>query len=660
MTAIPTHSESARTPAPVHIPGLPVLYVLLVIAWWPAGAWWRSDDLLAIHYAEDFSRALSDFVGPQYGLQGVAEFWRPLITLSFAIEEELGANAFVSHLINTLVHAGTACLVAWLGVRLLGPFRGFMAGLLWGLAPTHIGSIFWAVGRVDVFATFFTLASFVAVVRRVDGRKRTGRRSEWIWFILALGCKEVAMVLPAAAALVAFAAAKDGRRFRTALSTWPLWVLLAGYVVLRFALFGGMGGYSSTVTMDTLKAQWEQGSIWTETVLPWGEGLMRGFGTVLNPLRKAPIEPENLVYAGYVPVLLAVGLYFAAKRKLLFGLTAIGFVLTAAPFVHVWAVADELPNLRLFYLPTVAICLFLGGAGVVPAILTLVVWVPPTLEWHRQYFDQYRDCKAVHQQIIATATELPDQPLFLAGLRRSHEGKMAVGFKEAVDRLCQTPFVEEGRTRRTLALRPLGVNAIANRVPYGEQLTLPFDDAMTLAFAPDGTSIGQPPEIGSNGTRLPDLELSTVGLEYLASRQLIQLKERPDLARIESSEAIFDGALATKARVTLFTGCGYLSTFVPLHATEDQKAAVWISEVLLSSYLDLAADAAQDRVILKALEVPTALDLDLGFPTLVEFGRNEEIGGSIAFVPLAANRKILTLRFDRELPKFLYGKLEDE
>ena len=63
---------------------------------------------------------------------------------------------------------------------------------------------------------------------------------------------------------------------------------------------------------------------------------------------------------------------------------------------------------------------------------------------------------------------------------------------------------------------------------------------------------------------------------------------------------------------------------------------------------------------MNALEIPTALDLDLGFPTLVEFGRDETIGGSTVFVPLAANRKIVTLTFDRELPRFLYGKLEVE
>ena len=84
--------------------GLPFAWLipLLVVAlWWPIGTYWQSDDWLAIHHAFDAGRALSDFTGNQYGLEGLVWFYRPMITLSFWADSLTAATSpFFFHFSN--------------------------------------------------------------------------------------------------------------------------------------------------------------------------------------------------------------------------------------------------------------------------------------------------------------------------------------------------------------------------------------------------------------------------------------------------------------------------------------------------------------------------------------------------------------------------------
>ena len=149
-------------------------------------------------------------------------FYRPLITFSFWLEQAVfGADPLVAHVVNTLAHATSAVLLGALGARLVGPLRGFLAGLLWALAPTHAGSILWAVGRVDSHTTVWVLATLLLVTRWVDGRRRALPLA-LATAACALCSKESALVLPGLVAVTAFVAGMPGHRPRTALrATWP-------------------------------------------------------------------------------------------------------------------------------------------------------------------------------------------------------------------------------------------------------------------------------------------------------------------------------------------------------------------------------------------------------------------------------------------------------
>ncbi|MBZ0150551.1 MAG: hypothetical protein K8J09_03395, partial [Planctomycetes bacterium] len=137
-----------------------LLPTIAIAAWWPFAPYWQSDDFLALHYAQDLSRALHDCVGPQYGATDIWWFYRPLITLSFWLDQQLGgATPGVSFWSNVLAHATSTLLVGLIWRRFLGDRAAFAAAAAWAVLPSHLGSIAWAVGRVDSHTTVWCLAT---------------------------------------------------------------------------------------------------------------------------------------------------------------------------------------------------------------------------------------------------------------------------------------------------------------------------------------------------------------------------------------------------------------------------------------------------------------------------------------------------------------------
>ena len=223
-----------------------MIALLVAAVWWPQSTYWQSDDWIAVQYAADPLRALSDFWGNQYGLGGVVWFYRPLVTLSFALDTAIGGgDPLVSHLVNAIAQGlGAMCLGLVVG-RFLGPGAGWWSALIWGTSPVHAGSVLWAVGRVDSHCVPWMLLSAVLLIRWHDGKQKT-RLGALLAFAAALSTKELAFVTPGIAAVLCFALAEPGRRLRAAATgSWPFFAVLTGCLVWRYVLFGRLlGGYS--------------------------------------------------------------------------------------------------------------------------------------------------------------------------------------------------------------------------------------------------------------------------------------------------------------------------------------------------------------------------------------------------------------------------------
>lgn len=164
-------------------------------------------------------------------------FWRPLITLSYAVETVVfRGQAWGFHLVNALVAAAVSALVVLCAQQLGVPaLAALLAGLWFAVMPHHVESVAWIAGRTDVFC-----AAFLLLALWLDGRDAAARRRRpGLGALLALAgallCKEAAVLF----ALVVLARAWCERRVRFgAALRWiaPYLALTLVYLVVHFVL----------------------------------------------------------------------------------------------------------------------------------------------------------------------------------------------------------------------------------------------------------------------------------------------------------------------------------------------------------------------------------------------------------------------------------------
>jgi hypothetical protein len=267
--------------------------------------WFTGPDTLTLIETSritDTKTAIDTLTAPlMHGTNFVAltgEFYRPVSSLSYAIDYWVwGLDPFGYHLTDLLAHATAAALVCWLaydvldgstetgvktgtgagtgaeaererrsvwsrsprtigGTRLTGALTGALAGGLFALHPLTAEVVPVPARRHDVLATVFVLASLVALTRGLRA-SRPGPRLRYLGlslvaYALALGSKEVSVVLPALAvtwtALDVYSRSEGGGGlWRTIRTTFVVGlgyaVVSLSYLGLRVSLLGGIGGY---------------------------------------------------------------------------------------------------------------------------------------------------------------------------------------------------------------------------------------------------------------------------------------------------------------------------------------------------------------------------------------------------------------------------------
>jgi hypothetical protein len=143
------------------------------------------------------------FNRPMYDGSGLAEwlkFYRPIATLSYGFDYFLWElNPFGYHLTDLVLHILASVSVFFL-IRLLTHGRqavALMGALIFTIHPILVETVF-TNARHDILATLFLLVSFILWLKYVaTPSPRAGyRRSSLIFYILALGAKETAVILP--------------------------------------------------------------------------------------------------------------------------------------------------------------------------------------------------------------------------------------------------------------------------------------------------------------------------------------------------------------------------------------------------------------------------------------------------------------------------------
>jgi hypothetical protein len=281
----PTNRRLGRPVRTVLAAGSAALVAVLayyeVLSYWFTGT--DTIPLIETSRVSTLEGVLGIFAGPLMEGSAFTEralFYRPVASLSYAIDYAIwGLDPFGYHLTDLLLHATAAALVVWLVAEALDDrLTAAIAGGLFALHPLSVEVVPTPARRHDVLATVFALAAVCLFARATRTTPRgageraaasaVANRDQWssrarrrwllvgasvLSYLLAIGSKEIGALVPILIGvwfLFVFYERRPSIR-RTIRSgvvlLSPYAVATAGYLALRFAALGGLGGYDRPV-----------------------------------------------------------------------------------------------------------------------------------------------------------------------------------------------------------------------------------------------------------------------------------------------------------------------------------------------------------------------------------------------------------------------------
>ncbi len=173
-------------------------------------------------FIEDVFRSSSD------------SYYRPMLTLSLMADAQIaGPRPAWYHLSNVVLHAGAACLVLLLLVRLEVPRSAAVVGTaFFAVHPVLTMAVAWIPGRNDSLLTIFIVASILFLIRYIRGGTRTDLILHGVFWTGALLTKEVAV---AALAIYTLLAWPHRKRCWPLAGTWAIGATL--WLTLRAIAF---------------------------------------------------------------------------------------------------------------------------------------------------------------------------------------------------------------------------------------------------------------------------------------------------------------------------------------------------------------------------------------------------------------------------------------
>jgi len=292
-------------------------------------------------------------------------FYRPLVMVSFAIDYAIwGLRPFGYALTNLLLVIANAGLIFVLARRLtLSAAAALVAAAVWALNFHGINvSLIWLSGRTALMVTLFSLLAAIAFAAR-------RRISTVVFTLMAMLCKEEAVVLPVLFSAVAFledagwrapvaAAGKVSRRI------WPVWLALAIYFPLRlnsgaFDASSAPAYYTFSLSPGLVLRNLREYVDRAATV-PMVVSLIMLAAAGLRG-RLTDMERRTLLWtAVWVPACLALTLFLPVRSSLYIVLPSVGTALAAA------AVASRTIRLAPRAFARVAIALIVVALACVP------------------------------------------------------------------------------------------------------------------------------------------------------------------------------------------------------------------------------------------------------------------------------------------------------
>jgi len=113
-----------------------------------------------------------------------AIYYPMVLTVFWALHKFIGLNSFPYHLLNLLMHAGSAVLL-WHVLRQLNVRAAWFGALLWAVHPVTVQSVAWVTELKNTQSCFFYLLS-ILVFLKADTRRDTDRQNFRALFVLSL------------------------------------------------------------------------------------------------------------------------------------------------------------------------------------------------------------------------------------------------------------------------------------------------------------------------------------------------------------------------------------------------------------------------------------------------------------------------------------------
>lgn len=300
--------------------------------------------------------------------------YRPVTTLSFAANHALGGlDPKGYHLANLILHGVVAWLVFLLALRLdLTATAAWTAGTAFSLLPIHSEAVAWVVGRAELLAAAgYLLALLLLLDYRQHGR-RWRLPTAAVIFIAAVLSKENALTLLAVPPLVALVLPGSAQKHRRDFEAWA-WLLAALVVVMaiRASVGEGLGrggdlldnplGVLPTATRLLGALSVLGHYLW---LLLWPAKLSADYS--YNALGLVPGFSGD-AYVALALALLAFGAAAAWHYRRRNPAITLSLLLAGSTYSIVSNAVIPIGTImaeRLFYLPSVGICLLLGTAAV--------------------------------------------------------------------------------------------------------------------------------------------------------------------------------------------------------------------------------------------------------------------------------------------------------
>ncbi|MCA9672790.1 MAG: hypothetical protein KC503_44665, partial [Myxococcales bacterium] len=392
-----------------------------------------------------FTRRFWD-TGYELGVPLANVYYRPLVTLSFAVDYQLwGGAARGFHLTNVLLHVAVSLLVYWLlllllrdegatpandnhsadserGLGLPPAWVAAVGALIFALHPSRAEAVAWISGRTDVMmALFFVLALGLFYRALRDGPTPRRVALAWLAFVCAMLCKEnavaLAVVVPAADALLL---GRDRRAWlrNARWSHGPLIVLTLVFVAARVATGGERPGFDPTL-LGRL-------NLIASSVGHYGWMFINGYQP--NPAIGAGYHPGVIIsgplVGGIVTIVASLALLvFGLRRapRVAWATTLLGATLAPVcnivPLALVFLVAD-----RFIYLPwlgvTLLVLLLLQSLPRRLSRVLLAVLLALATTWSVTVALRSRDFSSDYRFWLAAVTVDPENPLALRQLAR--------------------------------------------------------------------------------------------------------------------------------------------------------------------------------------------------------------------------------------------------